>query len=158
MQNLLFWGEHDLIIDEKNRLTIVSDMRKCINPERDGDSFFVLVGVNRKPWLYPDLYYQSLVSQNSMKMTPGKDVLAYNHTNFGLATKVPIDKQSRVALPDKVLTRTGTQREVTVVGTADHLEVWNRAEWAVRYEELLANLGELPLTGQQIRQETPPRT
>jgi MraZ protein len=48
------------------------------------------------------------------------------------------DKQGRVTLPAKHLTYAGISRDVTIIGVADHLEIWDRAAWT----EYLAHLEE----------------
>jgi len=52
-----------LAVDDKNRLSIPSEIRKSLDPERDGDKFFLVVGVNHRLWLYPDRAYETLVSK-----------------------------------------------------------------------------------------------
>jgi len=56
--------------------------------------------------------------------------------NFGLADKVEVDKQGRILIDAKTLRRTGTNKEVTLVGVRDHLELWNRQDWESWVEEL----------------------
>jgi MraZ protein len=48
------------------------------------------------------------------------------------------DKQGRVLIPEKMRQRTALQKEVTLVGVRDHLEIWNRPEWEAERERLFA--------------------
>jgi MraZ protein len=138
-----FIGEHELTIDEKNRMLVPSDVRGLMNPERDGDGFYVLIGSNRKPWLYAERYYDQLLAREAENLTteaelnPDKNRLDDWHRRFGMASKVNWDKQGRILLPDATLRRTGTGREITLVGVRNHLELWNRQDWEVRFNELL---------------------
>ena len=138
MRPLILYGEHDLTIDDKNRLLVPADVRKLMNSERDGDAFFLVIGVNRKPWLYPEKYYETMVGQVPSDITPDKDLLSRDQLLFGMASRLEWDKQGRVLVPDKTLKRTGLGRDVTLIGVRDHLELWNRTDWEQRREELIA--------------------
>src|SRR4051812_30019330 len=95
LRHPVLFGEHELTIDEKNRLPIPSAIRKVIDPELHGESFFLVVGVNRKPWLYPKRYYEDLVTQAPSDVTPGEDMLAFDQMNFAMAWPLDWDQQGR---------------------------------------------------------------
>jgi MraZ protein len=136
LQHAILYGEHELTIDDKNRMLVPAEIRKSLDAERDGEAFFVVIGRNRKVWMYPERYYEHLVSQRQQELTPDEDALAFDQYHFAMASRVEWDKQGRMLLPDKTLKRTGTTKEVTVIGARDHLELWNRADWDARFEEL----------------------
>lgn len=152
MRHLLLIGEHELTIDEKNRLPIPSEIRKSINSERDGDAFFLVLGLNRKPWLYPERYYEQLVFQAQPEITPGEEQLDFAHANFALASRLEWDSQGRLLIPAKTLRRTELNREVTLIGSGDHLEIWNRSDWDARREQILARHAEIAIRAKQARQ------
>jgi MraZ protein len=133
----LLYGEYELSIDEKNRMLIPSEVRRQIDPERDGDAFFLTVGVNRVPWLYPERYYEELVSRKPAELTPAEEALDRDLVNFGMASRLEWDKQGRVLIPEKTLRRTGLGKEVTLIGVRDHLQLWNTADWESRRSTLL---------------------
>lgn len=152
MQHLLLIGEYDLTIDEKNRLSIPAEIRKSINPERDGDAFILVLGWNRKPWLYLAKTFEQMVFQAQPEITPGEEQLDFDHMNFALADKLDWDSQGRMQIPAKTLRRTDLNREVTLIGARDHLEIWNRTDWEARREQLLARSAEVAIRAKQARQ------
>ncbi len=157
MRTTVLYGEYELTIDSKNRLLIPSEVRKSLDPERDGDAFFLVVGVNHRPWLYPERSYENFVSKLASELAPGDDMLAFDQMNFAMASQVPWDKQGRILIPDKILRRTGVDKEVMLIGVRDHLELWNRSDWEAQVEQLLARKAEIALKAkQQARQATPP--
>ena len=156
MQHAILFGEHELTIDDKNRLLVPAEIRKSIDPQRDGEAFFLVIGVNRKIWFYPEKNYQAIVSQAQQEITPDEDVLAFDQMNFALASRGEWDKQGRMVLPEKLLRRTGTTKDVTLIGVGNHLELWNRTDWEERYETLLAKSSEVALRAKQSRQ--PPQS
>ena len=139
----MLYGEYDLTIDEKNRLLIPSEVRRALDPERDGTTFYLTVGENRRPWLYPERQYEELVSRLESGLAPGEDRLAFDQMVFSTSTRVDWDKQGRVMIADKYRTRTGLNREITLIGVRDHLELWNRDEWTARLAELDARRSEI---------------
>lgn len=154
MRTTVLYGEYELTIDDKNRLLVPSEVRKALDVERDGESLFILVGVNQRPWLYPEKGYEALVSRQASELAPGEDLLAFDQMNFAMTSKVDWDKQGRIVMPDKTLRRTGTNKEVTLIGVRDHLELWNRADWEAHSEQLLSRKVEIAMRAKQLRPVT----
>jgi MraZ protein len=155
VQHAILYGEHELTIDEKNRIVVPAEVRNSIEAARDGEGFFLIIGPNRKPWVYPDRYYQQLVSLKAQQeITPDEDLLVFDQMNFAMASKVDPDKQGRLTLPDKLLRRTRTEREITLIGVRDHLELWNRAEWEAQFQENLEKYREITERAKRARQMT----
>jgi MraZ protein len=152
LRHLLLIGEHDLTIDEKGRLNIPSEIRKSMNSDRDGNAFYLVLGFNRKPWLYPERYYEELVFQAQPEITPGEEQLDFAHANFALANKIEWDSQGRMLIPDKTLRRTAMTREITLIGAGDHLEIWSRADWESRREQVLSRHAEIAIRAKKARQ------
>jgi MraZ protein len=55
---------------------------------------------------------------------------------FTNAVAGELDKQGRMVLPASLLQLAGIDREVTVTGVYDHLEIWDRARWREHRHEL----------------------
>jgi len=153
---LVLYGEYELTVDDKNRMLVPSEIRKQIDSQRDGEAFFLVMGVDGRPWLYPERYYEQLVSRDPGELTPTQDVLDYDRMNLGMASRLEWDKQGRVLFPDKVLKRSGIAKEVTLVGNRDHLELWDRSQWEAERERLSARREEIALRIRQARRAEPP--
>ena len=156
MRHLVLYGNYELTVDDKNRILVPSEVRKKLDPERDGEAFFLVTGRDGRLWLYPERHYEQLVSRDPSELTPSEDTLAFDRLMLGLASRVEWDKQGRVLLPDKALKRAGIGKEVTLVGARDHLELWNRSDWEVEREQLETRRRDLV---EKIRREreTPPQ-
>ena len=152
LRPLILYGEYELTIDDKNRLLIPSEVRRALDGQRDGEAFFLVVGVNRRPWLYPEKGYEALVARAQQELTPAEDLLAFDQMNFAMASRLEWDKQGRVLMPEKTLRRTSVGKEVTLIGVRDHLELWNRGDWEPHFEQLLARGAEVALKAKQARQ------
>ena len=156
MRHPVLFGEYELNVDEKNRLLIPSEVRGRIKPAEDGEGFFLVIGIDRRPWLYPERYYEQLVTRQPGEITPANDLHAFDQMHFALASRLEPDKQGRVLLPDKILKRAGIQKEVTLIGVRDHLELWNRADWEARREELEKRGPEIALAAKRVRESERP--
>ena len=141
-KHAVFFGSYDLTLDSKHRMLIHSEVRSCIVPERDGEAFFAIVGLNQKIWLLTESAYADQAEQ-PLDMIPGEDEMAFNQLWYGMTSKLAPDSQGRVLLPEKFLVKTKTGREVVLVGMRDHLEIWNRTDWAAREIELEAQRMEI---------------
>jgi len=135
----IFYGENDLTIDDKNRLLVPADVRKRVDVAEHGNAFFVVIGLNRKLWFYPEKYYEYRLRMIEPELVPSDDRLAFMQLNFAMADRIEPDKAGRMLIPDKMLKRTGTEKEVVMAGVYDHLELHNRDEWDKRRDYLLDN-------------------
>jgi len=131
---MLFTGDYEHTLDTKNRLSIPARFRQMLSPETVGDKFILVIGNNKKLCLYPDKYYEQLVSRYPAELIPDEQVIRYEQITFGLARLLELDGTGRVILPERMITRAGLGKEVVIIGVRDHLELWNRDEWE-RYVE-----------------------
>lgn len=137
MEHAVLYGEYDLQMDEKHRLLIPAEVRKQLSTERDGDAFFLVVGTERKIWFLPEKLYYSYSHQSPGSMTPSADALKFNRAYFANAARAEWDKQGRLVVPERLLQRTNTGREVTLIGIGDRLELWNRSEWEAQLKTII---------------------
>lgn len=152
MRHPVLYGEYELNIDDKSRLLVPSEIRRIIIPDVHGEAFFFVVGINDKPWLYPERYYEELVTRAPQEMTPELDLLAFDQLHFAMASRIEPDKQGRMLIPEKVLRRVGIKREVTLIGARDHLELWNREDWETQRELLDKRRAEISFAAKRLRQ------
>jgi MraZ protein len=155
----LLYGNYEVSIDDKNRMLVPAEIRRAIDPEADGEAFFLVPGVNGRPWLYPERPYEAFALRSQSEIAPEQDLLAFDMMNFAMATRLEWDKQGRILIPDKVLRKSGLGREVTVLGVKDHVELWNRSDWEQQEQELDRTRAEIAMRGRQkIGMQTPTRT
>jgi MraZ protein len=151
VQHAILLGEYDLTIDAKSRCQLPADVKRAIDPKRDGDFLYLIIGApNRKPWLYPAKIYESMAAKYEPDFAPDADVLAFKQIFYSMASRVDWDKQGRILISDKVLRRTNTGREITMIGAGDHLEIWNRSDWENQFEQHLNNM---PMLAKQMKEQ-----
>jgi len=155
LKPLILHGEYELTVDEKNRMLVPAEIRRQLVPDRDGEAFFLITGINGRPWLYPEGVYALLVDRDPTELTPHEDALDYDLFNLGLASRLEWDKQGRVLFPDRFVKRSGLGKDVTLVGARNHLELWDRQDWEAKRTDLLRKSAELALKARQVRNQPP---
>ena len=125
-------------MDDKNRLLIPADVRRKLNPTDGQTEFVIKLGINGVPWIYSSSRWEQIASEGDIGMDPTVEQLNHLHFHYATTHQLEWDKQGRAVVPDPLLKMTKTGKDVTLVGSRDHLELWNRAAWAERTEALLA--------------------
>lgn len=153
----------DHVIDDKNRLAIPSQIRNAMDPEKDGAGFY-LVPEGRYLQLIPEKIFESRVNQTPTGLMPAAEVAKARRYLFSNSSKVDPDKQGRVMIPDRFLrdsknpdplSRALLNREVTIVGNGDRLELWNRDEYIAHMREAEADRASFQGTLQRLFGDPP---
>ena len=126
---LLLTGEFELSLDEKNRLVVPTRVREEIAQEGHGPVFYLTLGTNRVLSLYPERIYQRI----ALVVAPGKaapdEALRHDRLNYSLASRVELDRQGRLLLGERYVSRTGLKEQIILIGAKDHLEIWAPQQW-----------------------------
>jgi MraZ protein len=124
-------GEHDHSLDDKNRLTLPAKFREDL-----GDGVVVTRGMDGCLYAYASEEWQRHADEiRSLNSLTREGRLMQRHF-FSSAVRADLDKQGRMVLPTGLLEVAGIQREVTVAGVYDHLEIWDRAKWRAHKHEV----------------------
>lgn len=126
---LLLTGEYEHTIDDKNRLFITNKLRSPIDSQEYGSDFFLTLGANGILCLYPEKCYQQIVFAGAPGTGAPDESVAFERLSFALASKVELDRQGRLLIPEKMKKRAKLGNKITLVGVRDHIEVWNTQDW-----------------------------
>lgn len=129
-----------LTVDEKSRLLIPAEIRRKLDTTQDTDVFVIKIGKNGKPWMYPERYYDAKVFDEDANLEiddidPTPEQLERMLNRSADIYRVPMDKQGRILLPESVMELTRTGRDVALLGVFNHLQLWNRDDYAKRQME-----------------------
>ncbi len=139
---MLFTGTTDLIIDPKQRLSIPAKHRDQVGREQVVWFCVPWPGVGLR--LYVEETFMSLSERGVESLTPGPEEGDLESTLFGLAERLEMDAQGRVALPKNLIELVGLRNaEVVIVGVRNRLEVRDRAAWKAGLPERFAKMAEL---------------
>ncbi len=128
----MFLGEYDHSIDDKNRLTLPVKFRQAF-----ADGIVVTRGLDGCLYAYTRPDWQNLVDGQLKHLSPlsREGRLIMRHF-FSGAAEAELDKQGRVMLPAALITSAGLEKDVTVAGVYDHVEIWSRPTWHEHLKEV----------------------
>jgi MraZ protein len=111
-------------LDEKGRMTLPSRLR----PYFEG-GIVVTKGVDRCLFAFPPeewAAFKANIKANADLSARGRQL---SRMFFSMAFEATLDRQGRVLIPTKLASYAGLQREVTITGVDDRLEIWDTEEW-----------------------------
>ena len=120
----MFLGEYQHALDDKGRVVLPSKFRNSL-------AGGCVVAKGQDKCLY--VYTMEAWADKAAKVAalPGTDRKSrdFSRALFGGAKDQEPDKQGRIAIPEPLLTYASLERDVTVVGVADHIEIWSTPAW-----------------------------
>ena len=124
---LLFSGNYNYSLDEKNRLVIPVKFREILGAE-SVDKLYVVKG-DTHLYVFPfpvflELY-ENLKSWDFTQETNQN----YVRLLFSDAFDVVPDKQGRIGLRKEMCEEVGIDREVTIIGVLNRMEIWSPDKW-----------------------------
>ncbi len=120
----MFLGEFEHSIDDKGRLAIPARFRAALD-----EGLVMTRGVERCLVIYDAESWRG-VSDRVRNLNPWQeDARRMQRHFFSGAVPAQPDKLGRVIVPQFLRTYAQLEDEVTVVGVADRIEVWSRADW-----------------------------
>jgi MraZ protein len=89
----------------------------------------VTKGVDRCLFAFPPeewAAFKANIKANSDLSSKGRQL---SRMFFSMAFEAGLDRQGRVLIPPKLAEYAGLQRDVTLAGVDDRLEIWDKQEW-----------------------------
>ena len=124
-------GEHEHSLDDKNRLTLPAKLRAAFE-----DGVVVSRGLDGCLYAYPRTEWQRLADRIAALDPLGEDARRMRRHFFSGASQGELDRQGRLVLSPTLIEYAGLEREVTVAGVHDHLEIWDRTRWRQQLHEV----------------------
>lgn len=137
-------GHAPATVDDKGRLKVPADFRKIIE-DRYGKDCFITSEDGEKALLYPMTVWYELTDRLAKvpSTSRAKKKLLERMNYFGQAST--LDAQGRVLVPAVLREVAAIRDDVVVLGSNDHLVVWNEAKVRKR-------LAESPMTDEDYKE------
>jgi MraZ protein len=136
---MAFRGHFEHSLDAKNRLSIPARFRAAFSSgtvlAKDPEPCIAVW----TPETHEAIIERALAGLNPM----GSEYRKLSRFYQGNSFEIELDASGRVTLPPPLLSHTGIEKEVVVVGVGDHLEVWARERWQEQQDALDAEIGEV---------------
>ena len=136
MVNRTLTGTYERILDDKFRIAIPKPLRRQFSQEEEV-SLFVAPGTERSLMLYSPEGFQQLAERLSQHATNRAESRNYFRLLYSRAEEVPLDAQSRIRIPERLVDHASLKHDLVLLGVHDHAEIWDKALW----EEFLAAHG-----------------
>ena len=123
-----FTGEYRHNLDAKGRLIIPARFRDQL-----GDEFTVTRSLDGCLAMYASPEWQALEEKlNALPMTNEK-ARSLKRFLLGSAATCELDKQGRILLPQVLRDRAGLDKDITLLGVGDHIEIWDTNTYEEKY-------------------------
>lgn len=129
----MFLGEFSHALDEKNRVVIPAKFRTFITDPQDREGFFILVNPNKEVRclrLYTMSRWKKVMESIKAEAAKSQDSAAVLRYFAARGEFAPMDSQSRIVIPPKLLEQAGLKKDLVLVGIGDWIEIWNVEEYA----------------------------
>ena len=138
-------GQAEVSIDSKSRLPIPAKFRteSAADAEAPRQVWISTPRADGTLWLFPSATFHALATSVEQPLSPDADLAELNRVLFGYSERITEDSAHRLTLPRKHLELVGLPKDVTLVGTLNHLEVHDREDWLSREADRLARLPDL---------------
>ena len=131
-------GEYRHNIDDKGRITIPSKFREEI-----GMKFVVTRGLDECLFVYSMDNWNKIVSKLQTLPFTKKDARTFMRFFLSGATVCEFDKQGRINLSNSLIEYAGIQKECTIIGVNDRLEIWASEKLDTIMEENTLNFSDI---------------
>ena len=122
----MFLGEYQHNLDDKGRLVMPRKFRHDL-----ADGVVITKGHEKCVYAFTVEQWEIEVAETKELSRKDKGTRLYSRSFFGSAADVELDKQGRIPIPTALRDFAGLDKDVTVVGVAERIEIWDAATWAV---------------------------
>lgn len=134
----MFMGEYRHNADTKGRIIIPARFREGL-----GESIIATKGLDGCITIYTLNQWQIILENLSKLPTTKRESRMYIHMLTAKAAQCEFDSQGRVLIPSPLMEDAEIQKEVVVIGVADHVEIWSKDRWDNYYKIASENFEEV---------------
>ena len=120
----MFLGEYSHSVDDKGRVVMPAKFRQELE-----DGCVVTKGQDRCLYVFPINQWEHEAQRVLTLPRTKRQARGYSRSFFSSATNQTLDKAGRCQIPEKLRSYAGLGKDVTVVGVADRVEIWNPESW-----------------------------
>jgi MraZ protein len=141
---LTFRGTFPHSLDAKHRLTIPAKFRAALADGVVLAPYAELPGAPRTVAIWTPEGFDEFMAEFVGGRNPADaEVRKLKRFYFNMSADLELDNAHRVMVPNHLMEYAGLDKEVTVTGSGECLEVWDRARHDANLEELLNEIPDL---------------
>ncbi len=134
----MFIGEFNYKIDAKKRLAVPAKFRDDL----DG-KVVVTRGLDGCLFLYTLDEWKKLAEKISSLPLAQSDARSFARVMLAGAMEVEIDGSGRILLPDYLKEYADLEKEVTIAGVYNRMEIWNKDKWEEYKTQTESEVGDI---------------
>jgi len=120
-----FIGEYLYTIDNKGRVNIPAKFRKALTSENE-NMFIITQGADKCLDVYPlNIFQERVVEKINGLSDSKKEHRYYTSVTGSNSSDAVVDKQGRIAIPQKLLDYAGITKDILIIGAFHRIELWN---------------------------------
>lgn len=134
----MFLGEYQLNFSGRGRIVLPRKLRQEL---REGNTIILSRGFEGCVWGFsPERFDEE--AQKTLGFSATEERARYlRRYLFAGSVPVELDSQGRFVIPSALLTYARLEKEVVIIGTGDHFEIWNKSKWQKHLKEIERDYG-----------------
>jgi len=124
----MFRGSSNHTVDEKGRIIIPSRFRHILSAS--GGDGIVMSRLDSSLYAYTFDGWKVIEDKIMQRPTKTASMRRFRRVFIGGSFECHCDKQGRIVIPPTLREYAGIVKDVSLVGSIDHFEIWDRERWA----------------------------
>ena len=120
----MFSGEYQHTLDAKGRVIMPVKFREAL-----GESFFVTKGLDKNLLVFSREEWQKFYEKLSTLPLANKNSRGFSRLFLAGAIECETDKQGRIQLTPPLKKYAMLEKDVTIIGNGNKLEIWSTDNW-----------------------------
>ncbi len=126
----MFLGEYSHSVDDKGRVVMPSKFRNEL-----GGGLVITKGQERCLYVFPYERWDAEAEKVLALPRTNRKARHYARAFFASASNQKLDRAGRCQIPENLRTYAGLGKDVTVIGVADRVEIWDPESWTAAEQE-----------------------
>jgi len=123
-------GEFTHSIDEKGRVRIPKNFRDEL-----GETFYITKGFEKCLFVFPEAEWKDFMARLQDNNFKDENIRRMQRFFTGSAMPITLDGQGRTVISQALRSFAGLEKEVSLVGMNDKIEIWSTDRWNAYNEE-----------------------
>lgn len=138
----MFRGQSTISVDAKGRLAVPTRFRELVATLPSQELVITLNPWDLALWLYPVAEWLIIETKLAALSDFDRQSRRTKQIMRGYATDCACDGQGRVLLPPQLREIAGIDRQVTLLGQGNKLEIWDQAAWQTERDKWLRDVAD----------------
>lgn len=121
---MMFIGEYEHSLDEKNRVSLPKNFRKDL-----GKKVVMTRGLDNCLFVYSRANWEKVAARLQELSFAQADTRGFNRFILSGAAEVEVDGAGRILVPEHQKQFAGLKKTIVFAGVNDRVEVWDSAKW-----------------------------